>query len=305
MDRAAAKPLCIRHASLDDQAQALAILFAHLLPGEQDKQIVRALAGAVESPPKELWVGYRGEQLVGAVWAQVQPGRTALILPPRVAEPEPPETAGELLAHVTDDLARREVDLVQSLLETDHGPDVKLLEQHGFRRISNLLYLVSLQASFPTSVPQSPLEFEPFRPEADVRRLAELVERTYVGSLDCPELDDVRKIDDVLEGYRATGVFHATRWMFARHFAKDVGCLLLTDHPRNNGWELIYLGVVPEARGQGWGVAMTRHAQWLTRQAGRERLVLAVDAINEPAIAVYAECGFVAWDHRSVFLRAL
>jgi len=305
MDPTTVKPLRIRLASLDDQAAALAMLFAHLLPSEKDKQIERVLAGAVESPPRELWVGYRGEEVVGAIWAQIQPGRTALILPPRVIEHEPPETASELLAHVTSDLARQGVDLAQSLLEADHGPEVRLLEHHGFRRISNLLYLVSLQASFPTSLPKCSLDFELFRPEADAQRLAELVERIYAGSLDCPELDDVRKIDDVLEGYRATGVFDASRWMFARHAGRDIGCLLLTDHPQNNGWELIYLGVVPEARGQGWGVAIARHAQWLTRQAGRQRLVLAVDANNEPAIAAYAACGFVAWDHRSVFLRVL
>jgi ribosomal protein S18 acetylase RimI-like enzyme len=64
------------------------------------------------------------------------------------------------------------------------------------------------------------------------------------------------------------------------------------------------MGVVPEARGQGLGISIVRHAQYLARAAGRERLVLAVDAANEPAIAVYAAAGFVCWDRRSVFLRA-
>ena len=33
--------------------------------------------------------------------------------------------------------------------------------------------------------------------------------------------------------------------------------------------------------------------------------MLAVDAANSPAIAVYAAAGFEVWDRRSVFLRKL
>ena len=37
--------------------------------------------------------------------------------------------------------------------------------------------------------------------------------------------------------------------------------------------ELMYMGLVPEARGRGgWGVTIVRHAQWLVRQAGCPRV---------------------------------
>ena len=72
----------------------------------------------------------------------------------------------------------------------------------------------------------------------------------------------------------------------------DVGCLLIADWPQNDQWELIYMGVVPEARGRGYGVAVVRQAQWLAGCAGRQRLVLAVDTANEPAMRVYAAAGF-------------
>ena len=41
----------------------------------------------------------------------------------------------------------------------------------------------------------------------------------------------------------------------------------------------------------------------LARAAGAQRLILAVDAANEPAIAAYGTAGFSAWDRRSVFMR--
>jgi RimJ/RimL family protein N-acetyltransferase len=214
------------------------------------------------------------------------------------------EAARTLLETIVADLTQEGVRLAQALLETDHGPEAELLSACGFPQVSKLLYLVSVDGSFPFSRPNDGLEFSEDRADQP-QRMARLVERTYRGSLDCPAVDGVRQIEDVLEGYRASGVFDPTRWIIARHRDQDIGCLLLTDHPRDNQWELLYMGVVPEARGHGFGVAMARYAQWLAREAGRNRLVLAVDAANLPAIAAYAAAGFVAWDHRSVYLRIL
>ncbi len=136
-------------------------------------------------------------------------------------------------------------------------------------------------------------------------RFAAVVERTYVGTRDCPRLDGVRPIGEVLEGYQAVGCFEPARWFLVRRAGDDIGCLLLADHPPHKLWEIVYMGIIPEARGNGLGLAVTRHAQWLAGTAGAERLVLAVDAANEPAIKGYAAAGFTSWDRRSVFLKVL
>ena len=39
--------------------------------------------------------------------------------------------------------------------------------------------------------------------------------------------------------------------------------LLLADHPKARHWELMYMGLVPEVRGRGWGRQIARYAQWL------------------------------------------
>ena len=174
----------------------------------------------------------------------------------------------------------------------------------GFESAAELLYLFSRKESFPASPPESPLQIESYCP-ANHRRLARVVEATYEETLDCPTLNGVRQIDDVLAGYRATGVFSPDRWLLVRHQNEDVGCLLLADHPEQENWELVYMGLVPSARGYGWGKDITRHAQLLTRRSGRPRLVLAVDAANGPAIRMYSMLGFHAWDRRSVYLRVI
>ena len=235
---------------------------------------------------------------------QVEPGRTAMVLPGGAAAGQPRGTASELLSAVLGNLANEGVQLAQALLETDSGEDAQVLYGAGFRHAADLIYLVSLSGTFPNSPPCDGLEFVSCYEELR-DRLAGIVEQTYEGSLDCPQLDRARTIDNVLDGYRAVGEFDPARWLIVRWADADVGCLLLADHPRDNAWELVYMGVVPAVRGRSFGVAMARHAQWLTGRARRERLTTAVDANNAPAIAAYAAAGFLAWDRRNVFLRTL
>jgi ribosomal protein S18 acetylase RimI-like enzyme len=63
--------------------------------------------------------------------------------------------------------------------------------------------------------------------------------------------------------------------------------------------------VTPAFRQQGLGRKLTQQAQWLAAQDQCERLVLAVDAANEPAIAMYAAAGFWAWEERAIWVKSL
>jgi ribosomal protein S18 acetylase RimI-like enzyme len=63
--------------------------------------------------------------------------------------------------------------------------------------------------------------------------------------------------------------------------------------------------LVPEVRGRGWGAAFTELALWLGRQAAAERVVLAVDSANEPAIRMYQSLGFFEFARRAVWIRQL
>jgi ribosomal protein S18 acetylase RimI-like enzyme len=208
------------------------------------------------------------------------------------------------------------------ILEKVSRADNTLLRDAAFQPMATLLYLMCLESDLPADCPFGPLEFNPFdaagpgtvrdhpgdgaRVAQDGRdRLAQLVEATYADTLDCPMLNGLRGMEDVLAGYETTGVFDPRRWLIVRHQDCDVGCLLLADHPQHDNWELVYMGLVPSARGNGWGRAIVRHAQWLTGQAGRQRLVLAVDAANHPAVAMYTCEGFRAFGRRRVYLKAV
>jgi len=301
MHAAVSKPLRINRSTRDDQAAALRLLLSRLSAEDRPRHIA-AWADALAAARADLWVACREQCLVAAILAQVQPGHTAVVLPPRIVAGEPRKTASELLAHVTSVLAARGVRLLQALLETDQRADADIFAEDGFRHATDLSYLVSLVGSLPATLPRNSLDFVPYSARHH-DRFSTIVEQTYEGSHDCPELSRVRGIEDVLTGYRAIGTFDDAHWLIVRHGAADVGCLLLADHPAENACELVYMGLVPAARGKRFGVALARQAQWLTVQAGRSRITTAVDADNGPAIAAYSTAGFIGYGRRRVFLR--
>ena len=251
-----------------------------------------------------MWGAFRGENLAGCLLVQMQPGRTAMLWPPRLIEGEAQSSAERLLAAGIDALSQTDVRLVQSLLPTDAGIDADLLRAAGFQHFSDLLYLVCPGCEFPAAAPAYKLEFVPVE-MASEPQFAALVQATYEGTLDCPAVNGLRSMEDVLRGYRATGKYDPKWWLFVRRQGENLGCLIVTDYPEHEACELVYVGLVPAARGRGLGVDVVRHALWLAAIAKRQRLVLAVDAANEPALKMYAAAGMQAWDRKSVFIGVM
>lgn len=254
-----------------------------------------------------LFEALQDEQLVGALCVRPQPGATALVEPPCVLPSAPTQTATELLLAAVQSLLADGARLAQALLDVEDSAAAGALQAAGFTHAADLAYLAASEEVFPAGAPDEGLQFVAFD-ESQTDRLKQVIEQTYSGSLDCPALDGARSLHDVLQGYRATGAYDPAHWFFARHSGEDIGCLLLTQHPAAGDaadWpcEVVYMGIVPSARGRGWGRLLVRQAQWHAKQLGRRRILLAVDAANQPAVRTYTECGFTAWALRSVWLK--
>jgi ribosomal protein S18 acetylase RimI-like enzyme len=244
----------------------------------------------------------RDAKLTAVAWAQILPGKTALLWPPRLVANEDEAVGNRLQAFLDSLLAAVGMRMAQAVLPNREHSDAQRLARVGYRHAADLLYLVNQLGHNEAPAAEFDIDFVQYT-QADRKRLSDLVERTYINTLDVPALDDIRDMDDVLDGYEQTGVFSADRWFFMRNSDDDVGCLLLNDHPDRQQWELVYMGIVPEARGNGWGSQATRFAQQLAKKAGRERLILAVDATNDPAVDAYTRAGFFELTRRSVFLK--
>jgi len=302
-------------------AEALKLVFQKASEPSKSAQVGAALDeiehSAVEN--RILLVARRNAEPVGAVWAQIRAGRVAAIWPPGLADSETSGTAVALVNAAVLKAAKSGVRLIHSLLAEDQLQEATWLIDCGFKEAADLQYLVCPRAKFPSDRPRSELIFEPIcepsttaMSQEKLARLARIIERTYEKSLDCPALQGVRYDEDVIAGYQGTGEFNPSRWFFVRHPQResDIGCLLLTRHPREARAEIVYMGISPDARGNGWGLEIVRYAQWLScqtamGQAVDQELVLAVDAANRPAVDSYLRAGFEIRARRRVFLRVI
>jgi mycothiol synthase len=298
-------PLVIRRVSIDSDQNALA-LAAQAWPASERAGQLTAIAQLVMEGKADdlvLVAARAGTQLCGAVLAQRLVGRAAVVWPPQLADAQSTELATGLLDELESLLRVAGNCLAQALLESPTDRAAQTLRAAGFQHAGDLLYMSAEAAAFPGLPPDLGFHLEPSSP-ANHEQLLNVLEATYRGSLDCPLVDGLRDTADVLAGYQAVGEFRPELWLLAHADGRDVGCLLLADHPAQDQIEIVYLGIVPECRGRGWGSALTRQAQWLAHRAGRSRVVLAVDATNRPAIAAYQSAGFAGWDRRSVLVRS-
>lgn len=272
-------------------------------------QLIEEFAKVLESnssfPARMVGARREGGDLVGAVWIQRQSEDLASIWPPVLVAGEPDETAVRMIEHALTLPIIQGIRLVQSLSGSAQRHQSSRLCLAGFQRISTLRYMLSLVS--PVMAQPSggdELEFIPFE-ERDLPRWISLVEKTYQGSLDFPAIDKLRKTAHVLESYRNIGEYSPENWLLARQRGTDLGCLLLADHAAQGQFELVYMGLIPEARGKGLGLRLIQTAKRLAASAGRERIVLGVDGTNHPALALYERSGFLAMMEQDVYLRVL
>ena len=291
---------------LDDPGAVLDLLNAETSDAEralERQAIAQALARGADSDcfcTRAL----AGQHLLGAAFAQKIAGHAAVVYPPLVERSAPAGLAPQLVQSLDDPLRSAGVRLAQVLLTLDQVSEESSFLSAGYVSAATLLYMVAETAAVPAPPRASELTLEPATPTSQPQ-LESLIDATYEGTLDCPLLNGLRTASDVIAGYRAVGTHRPELWFVARDNERDLGCLLLADHPQDSNLELVYLGLIPAARGRGLGLWLARHALWLARQLGRERVVLAVDAANAPAIGVYEAAGFFGFDQRQLMIKRI
>ncbi|QDU18362.1 GNAT family N-acetyltransferase [Urbifossiella limnaea] len=237
-----------------------------------------------------------GGTVRGAVLAQTLPGALGILFPPRTT-PHRPADAEPLLAAALDWLRGRGVKVCQSFAPRGDRADEPTLARAGFRHVTAVVHLRRERRDDPE--PAGALTFEPVD-DANRAAFTAALLRSHDGSLDCPELTGTRTEADLLAGFHAPPPKRPDWWALARHGGEAVGVVLLEPGTEIGAVELSYLGLVPAARGRGWGEGLLRFA---LRAAGDARaLTLSVDARNGPARRLYERHGFREADRREVFL---
>lgn len=294
-----------------DRREALSLLFDHLPAAEKTEQIQFAESLADEG--QLIWDGLLAARdddgLQGACLTVAQADGSLGVWIPVVAHPARtvPSHVQAVAAALLSEVARRQDEqrlaFAQCLLDETPCPAERWLTDAGFERMAELSFLHRDLTQPLPMLPEHTYETESFRAGVNEQRFAAMVEASYRESLDCPKFTGLRTGVEALDSHRTTGVFHPDMWRLFRSAGSDVGVLLCADHPELESWELAYMGVSPAARGGGLGRLMVICAMHAAREAGRQRMQLAVDSANRYAIDAYKKSGFEEQCRRVVFLR--
>lgn len=225
----------------------------------------------------------------------------------------PNDIAGEaelsrVIERVAEDLP--DTRIVQALLTEHESAISRGCVMAGFEEIAWLAYMrrptprsgqfrEPAGSAWPAEVAVEPAT------SASESELMEALERSYVGTLDCPRLCGLRDTVDVLASHRSTGRYDVRWWWIIRHAGQPRGVMLFNPCPEQNSVELVYVGVSPELRGLGLGRLLMDLALSRLPERSESSISCAVDLANAPARRLYERYGFVEFGRRRALIRPL
>jgi mycothiol synthase len=268
-----------------------------------------------------LWGAYRGDDPVAAALLIDGPGRTAMIFVAPISRRSPSGAMPALLQRLCESIDPKKTRLLQALLEPGQQREREALIAAGFNELASLHYLehslTHVGAQRVSSIgsgaePSSSLELDPAWglkalrwSERDKPMFARAIQASYEATLDCPGLLGLRQMDDIIAGHMGSGQFDAELWLTLWHGEEPAAVMLLNLVPSRQAMELVYLGISKPWRGRGLGGRLVRHALEQARRHDARSMLLAVDAINTPAMALYRRHGFVATGKKLAMIRVL
>lgn len=308
---------------------ALEVIYSALPAEDRAARIVESTQAADngELDFSQLLLAELDGDPVGALLLRMQTNDTGFVWPPVIApnfssstcSPSPCGSEDSpvsyeaiedaLLQEAAKRLDQLQAWIGQSLLEPSQSRERAALSRNGFTFLTDLKFFEhSVGRSFqppPLNRPGSASRptFVPYRQARNRQRFANVIEQTYRGSQDCPEMNGLRSAQQSLQTHEAAGPFKSDMWRLYRLGGKDVGVLLSVDRPEQRAWEVIYLGVVQLARRRGIATDMLIDVMQAAGDAGAERLLIVVDARNQPAIRLYESLGFTLYDVRAAHAR--
>ncbi len=268
-----------------------------------------AAAIAVQTP------GPGGENKSSDMATMVHAGPLA----PPASDRDPDEAIDALSQTLDRELQQRGTRFLQWATDaTDKADDSvpRYCKRFGFHPIGTLDYLHGLVPPAEEADKDALLTFEPIQWQPQpFRQFADLVERTYVETLDCPGLAEYRTAMQTLQGYQASGAYDPALWFNVRGSDEDpIGCMVLANHQPvasadntdpSPVIEIVYMGLIPEARGRGCGKRLVEQAFAAARTVGAERMILGVDQRNTPARDIYQWAGLQPMLTETVWVKSL
>jgi ribosomal protein S18 acetylase RimI-like enzyme len=295
--------------SSDRRREAATLLFAHLSPQDRSARIDQWLAAVTnaELNPDTIFTAWLHDCLVGVQVVEILPGNFAALWAIRSrAGDERRSFEDALLQAAIERLRNGGVKMAQCLLFPEESAAADALRRRGFLRLTTVKHLRAPCKRTEDRGPrtedrgQRTVAFKTFA-ECDAGAFQQVLTQSFEGTLDCPELNDLRTADETWAGHRASAS-DLSRWWTILDNGQPAGVLILADSALPEVWDLAYVGVLPLARRRGIGRAAVEFALTQATEAGKDAVSLMVDERNHPALDLYKRAGFEQMATRDVYL---
>ncbi len=287
--------LHISPAAPDELVAASLRLFPNAPNPVQVAANFRLMIAAGDVEPNAFWVAREDSAIVGAMFAYLIGGGQGAVWVPRA---DRTDIEDALVGATFTWFRENGVRVVQAVLDDEDCPQAAALERSGMRYVTEIVFATrKMQPSLPRDV--SRLEIHAV--SSSLPELATLLLQTYEGTFDLPELNGTRTASDIISAYETGWNDETPLWFLATHSGVAVGVLCLSMQP-DDTVELTYLGIVPEARGRGYGEEILRFALNRATTENAPAIQLSIDARNAPALRLYRKHGFDETARRKVYL---
>jgi ribosomal protein S18 acetylase RimI-like enzyme len=255
----------------------------------------------------DIWVAESRGRIRWAALPVVSPGRTVLFFTTSATLVAGEDTVAMAVGieAISNHYGQQNIQLAQLLIDPADTSTVVMFEKHRFKAMAELVYL---QRSIRRAKPPGALpgEFRLVNYSAEAHAgFATAVIASYEQSLDCPAMNGLRDIEDILAGHKSAGPFDPSDWFLLLHRDEPVGVLLLAMTHQMDGMELVYLGLAPKVRGYGLANYLLQVAESRVCERKVTKLSLAVDAGNAPALKLYYRHGMKQMTRKVALMRVL
>lgn len=194
--------------------------------------------------------------------------------------------------------AQKGVATAHALLGVFDKPLRQLFESAGFATLATLQYMEwHARQSSPAIAQTTNATFATIATRSH-DELCSTLEKTFIGSLDCPAIHGKRHVDDILASHQGFEQNNLSLWFTILAENKPAGVLLMNRLPNEDVLELAYLGILPEMRRRGLAKDALTHAVNQAVKRGCDKIILAVDIANTPAISLYKKVHFLETANR-------
>ena len=254
--------------------------------------------GDVSFRPEAHLVAERAGRIVGRMESVLNEPYSAVLIDPIVCDGEDVEEVSSVL--IDEGLCvARSIDVAQiELILESYLPYLErlgaIVTKLGFRRrFEKALYVRDL-ADFPQAASARPLEFGTIADLGDAAA-SRVIGEVLKAPLNRFEMDvePESMFQQLKDLCRRNGVFHPEDWLIAYQRGREVGIVMpaLTELVTRRG-TILFVGVIPEARGRGLGLALTVKGIQTIASRTPKALLDSTDLQNAPMRKIFKKLGY-------------